>query len=354
MYIFTFMMHFLFLLSMMLAITAPLVSAIPSQPQSHKSPQVYKTTNNHPLSNSGNLQAHDPNIIYHDSHYYLFKGGIHIPILKSTNITGPWTELGTVLASDSIIQKGNRARPWAPTTIHRNGLFYCYYTLSAQGSRNSAIGVATTPALDGTPWTDHGLVINTGQGPGSDVYPYTVTNAIDASVVVDEDSGQVYLNYGSFWRGIWQVPLAEDMVHVKDAGAPDAVQLAFVPRKKSKPVEGSWMSYKNGFYYLWFSFGKCCNFQRGFPARGKEYSVRVGRSESVRGPFVDRKGKSLVEGGGTVVYGSNHGSVYAPGGMGVLDGGEGLDILYYHFLNTSVGFKHGVSLSCFLFLLPMF
>ena len=66
----------------------------------------------------------------------------------------------------------------------------------------------------------------------------------------------------------------------------------------------------------------------------------------MRGPFEDRKGKSLLDGGGTVVYGSNHGVVYAPGGLGVLAGNNDSmpDILYYHYLNTSMGFKHGVSL----------
>ncbi|KAJ5124326.1 uncharacterized protein N7515_008151 [Penicillium bovifimosum] len=334
-------MHLPILLSVISAITVPLVSALPSPAQSDRPSQIYKTTNNYPLPNPGNLPVHDPNILYHDSNYYLFKGGIHVPIYKSANITGPWTELGTVLDSDSVIHQGNRSRPWAPTTIHKNGLFYCYYTLSAQGSRNSSIGVATTPVIDGTPWTDHGAVINTGTGPGSDVYPYTVTNAIDASVVFDEDSGQAYLNYGSFWQGIWQVPLADEMVSVEDAGKPDAVQLAFIPKEKRKPIEGAWMSYRSGFYYLWFSHGKCCHFQKGFPAPGKEYSIRVGRSKSVRGPFVDRKGTSLIDGGGTVVYGSNHGVVYAPGGLGVLNGSEGLDVLYYHYLNTSVGFKNG-------------
>ncbi|KAJ5970770.1 uncharacterized protein N7479_000688 [Penicillium vulpinum] len=339
------MHHLPLLLSILIAIAAPLTGAVPSQIQTREySPkQVYKTTNKFPLANPGNIPAHDPNIIFHDEHYYLFKGGIHIPIFKSDNISGPWEKLGTVLSGDSIIPKGNQSRPWAPTTIEKNGTFYCYYTLSARGSRNSAVGVATTTSLDGSPWTDHGVVINTGKGVGAGVWPYTITNAIDASVIVDGDSGQTYLNYGSFWHDIWQVPLADDLLSVKDARKPDAVQLTYIPRAKSKPEEGSWVSFRQGFYYAWFSHGKCCNFKAGFPARGREYSIRVGRSRSVRGPFVDKKGRLLLQGGGTVVYGSNHGVVYAPGGLGVLAGNNdsASDILYYHYLNTSIGFGHG-------------
>ncbi|KAJ5334599.1 hypothetical protein N7452_007002 [Penicillium brevicompactum] len=333
-------MRLSFFFTTLLAIAVQLTAAVPAQGESHKASQVYKTSDKIPLANEGHVQVHDPNIILYDDNYYLFKGGVHIPILKSANISGPWERIGTVFDGDSIIDKGNRSRPWAPTTIERNGTFYCYYTVSFHGSRDSAIGVATTTTIDGT-WTDHGAIINTGKGPGSDVYPYTITNAIDASFITDQETGQAYLNYGSFWHDIWQVPLSDDLLSVKDAESPDAMQLTFVPHAKTKPEEGSWMSYHDGYYYVWFSHGKCCNFQNGFPERGEEYSIRVGRSKDVRGPFSDKKDRLLLDGGGTVVYASNHGTVYAPGGLGVLPGNNDStpDILYYHYLNTSIGFE---------------
>ncbi|KAJ5692464.1 hypothetical protein N7462_001887 [Penicillium macrosclerotiorum] len=328
---------------LLLLLTAWIVGLTGASPASQLGPtlsQVYDTTDKLPLANLGNLQVHDPNIVYWDAHYYLFKGGHHVPFFKAANISGPWTQVGTVLDGDSVIHQGNRSRPWAPTTIERNGTFYCFYTLSTHGSRNSAIGVATTTTLDGSPWTDHGAVIRTGQGNGSDVWPFTITNAIDASFITDQSTGQAYLNFGSFWHDIWQVPLTDDLLAIKDPDNPDAVQLTFIPHQRVRPEEGSWMSYHDGYYYVWFSHGRCCRFDTaGFPARRDEYSIRVGRSRDVRGPFVDQDGKELVEGGGTVVYGSNHGQIYAPGGLGVLAGNDSTpDILYYHYLNTSIGF----------------
>lgn len=59
------------------------------------------------------------------------------------------------------------------------------------------------------------------------------------------------------------------------------------------------------------------------------YSIRVGRSQSPRGPFIDKSGKDLVEGGGELVYGSN-GETYAPGGQAVIRDGD-TDVLYYHY-----------------------
>lgn len=59
------------------------------------------------------------------------------------------------------------------------------------------------------------------------------------------------------------------------------------------------------------------------------YSIRVGRSGSPRGPFLDKTGKDLVNGGGTLIYGSN-GDTYAPGGQEVIRVGD-TDVLYYHY-----------------------
>lgn len=306
--------------------------------------QVYDTGNHFPLPNHGDFAVHDPNILQNNNAYYLFRGGHHIPIYKATNLNGPWMQIGTVLDSDSVIHVGNRSRPWAPTTIEKNGVFYCFYTLSSPGSRESAIGVATTTTLDGSPWTDHGAVVRSA---GSDVRPFDITNTIDASFITDQVTGKSYLNFGSYWHDIWQVPLADNLLSIDDPHSPDAVQLTFIPGQKVRPQEGSFMSYHDGWYYVWFSHGKCCHFYKGFPEKGMEYSIRVGRSRNARGPFVDTNDRLLVEGGGTVVYGSNHGLVYAPGGIGVLSGeGSTSDILYYHYLNTTIGFKNEVSLSC--------
>jgi hypothetical protein len=49
----------------------------------------------------------------------------------------------------------------------------------------------------------------------------------------------------------------------------------------------------------------------------------------VRGPFLDKQGNDLVDGGGETVYGSN-GDVFAPGGQGIMSDLTG-DILYYHY-----------------------
>ncbi|KAF9892969.1 hypothetical protein FE257_000561 [Aspergillus nanangensis] len=315
------------------------VHAIPADTP-FKPPAIFSETTSYPLPNQGDIAVHDPNILPYNGEYYLFRGGVHIPILKAASLDGPWRRIGTVLDEASIIQKENRTRPWAPTTVEYNGRVYCYYTVSKHGSRNSAIGVASADSPEGA-WTDHGAVVSTEEGPQSQIWPYTKSNAIDAAFITDHQTGKPYLLYGSFWGGIFQVPLAEDLLSVEDPEHPHAKNLAHQPGKLINPEEGSFMNYHEPYYYLWFSQGKCCRFPtKGFPVMGQEYSIRVGRSTNVRGPFVDKEGVELQKGGGTIAYDSNHGQVYAPGGLGVLSGnGSSQDILYYHYLNTSIGFK---------------
>ncbi|KAL1968198.1 hypothetical protein VTN77DRAFT_2033 [Rasamsonia byssochlamydoides] len=314
------------------------------------------TATDYPLPNEGNLQVHDPSIIIYNDTFYLFKGAPSIDYFTASNISGPWTRVGTVLHGPSIVDKVNRYRPWAPTIIERNGTFYCFYGVTKGGTRNSAIGVATSETAEPGSWRDHGALINTGAGNLSDIHPYTVSNAIDPSVIIDPADGKAWLTFGSYWTDLWQVPLSDDMLSVENAEAPAANHLSYLelPGKDNnilgwypidsdpqgaRPEEGSWISYKQPYYYLWFSRGKCCGFKEDdLPPTGEEYSIRVGRSLNISGPYVDINGQQLLQGGGHVVYGSNHdGQVYAPGGLGVLSRDPEPDILYYHYLNRSIG-----------------
>ena len=52
---------------------------------------------------------------------------------------------------------------------------------------------------------------------------------------------------------------------------------------------------------------------------------------------VDEKGTSCLSSGGTLVLGS-HGEVYGPGGQGVYDDPTDGPVLYYHYVNTSIGY----------------
>lgn len=321
----------------LVAALPPAVQTLPNMKVGNLA-SVFDQTDKYPLPNKGNVPAHDPNILEVNNSFYLFKGGVHVPIFKATDLSGPWKQIGTVLEEDSIIpNRKNATRPWAPTTVEWKGKFYCFYSLSQAGSRTSAIGVASTDDVEKGSWKDHGALVTTGnKNEGS---PYNLTNAIDPSFIVDQKTKTPYLNYGSYWNNLWQIPLEDDLLSVKGntkvslentqkhpngqgngkgkgekknapANKPEnkpegkgnhkgnqhqqdqgkknndndkkpnkkqgvqnleATQLSFLPGQKHKPEEGSWISFKDGYYYLWFSQGKCCNFEKdGFPKKGNE------------------------------------------------------------------------------------
>lgn len=68
---------------------------------------------------------------------------------------------------------------------------------------------------------------------------------------------------------------------------------------------------KGAYFYLFVSFDFCC---RGVES---DYNIRVGRSESVTGPYIDRDGKAMLDGGGTLLLsgskrwrGPGHNGIY--------------------------------------------
>ena len=111
----------------------------------------------------------DPTIIYNSASnkYFVFSTGDHIPILTSTSLLGPWTKVGAVLPSCTIITDvtpPGDCSLWAPDVHFVNGEYVLYYAVSTGGSQNSAIGVATSPTMEPGTWTDYGEVMRSHDG----------------------------------------------------------------------------------------------------------------------------------------------------------------------------------------------
>ncbi|OCH91094.1 glycoside hydrolase family 43 protein [Obba rivulosa] len=273
------------------------------------------------------VYVHDPSLIQRqsDGKYFLFTSHNEAGIITATNLSGPWTEVGSILPNGSSINLPGRNDIWAPDVSLHNGTYYAYYAVSQSGSQNSSIGLATSPSLDPGTWTDHGQVFRTKKND-----PY---NAIDPNLAIDEH-GEPVLTWGSYWDDIFQYSLISDLSAV--TGSPKQVAYnSTIIGTTPRPDEGSFLWEHGNFYYLFFSSGQCCGFNASaLPAPGVEYKVFVGRSASAHGPFVDANGVDLRSAGGTLVIAS-HDNVYAPGGEGVftdMSDGIGRDVFVYHYL----------------------
>ncbi|KAF2494075.1 endo-1,5-alpha-L-arabinosidase [Lophium mytilinum] len=272
--------------------------------------------------------SHDPSIIRRssDGTYFRFSTGGGLAVHTAPALVGPWTYKGVVLSGGSKIDLTGNTDLWAPDVHLVGSTYYLYYSVSSFGSQNSAIGLATSTTLDVGSWTDHGA---TGIASSSSKN----YNAIDPNLIAVGSA--YYLNFGSFWGDIYQAPMAATPTKTSAS----SYNIAF-NSSGTHAMEGSYMFNHGGYYYLFFSRGICCGYDTDRPAKGAEYSIEVCRSSSATGGFVDKNGVSCTSGGGTVVLAS-HGTVYGPGGQGVYDDPTYGPVLYYHHVDTSIGYADG-------------
>ena len=276
--------------------------------------------------------VHDPVMTKQGDTYYLFCTGPGIAVWSSKDMKN-WNREQAVFdeppawAVEAV--PGFRGHIWAPDISYRDGVYYLYYSVSAFGKNTSCIGLATNTTLDSDDpdykWTDHGKVIQSV--PGRDLW-----NAIDPNLAYDDD-GQPWMTFGSFWSGMKLVKMDEDLK--KPAEPQEWYTLSKRARsfKTQDPdpgegaVEAPFIFKKNGYYYLFVSFDFCC--------RGPEstYKMVVGRSENITGPYVDKEGVRMDEGGGSLLlegnedwHGVGHNSAYTF---------DGKDYLIFHGYDAS-------------------
>ncbi|KAI0155241.1 glycoside hydrolase family 43 protein [Xylariaceae sp. FL1272] len=272
--------------------------------------------------------SHDPSIIRRasDGQYFRFSTGGKIAIHKAADITGPWVYQGAAIPAGSTIALDGNDDLWAPDVHLVGSTYYLYYSVSTFGSQSSAIGYATSTTLEYGSWTDHGA---TGIASTSSK-PY---NAIDPNLILAGST--YYLTFGSFWNDLYQV----EMSSTPTKPATSAYQVAYDP-SGSHSVEGAYVFQYGSYYYLFYSHGQCCGYDAGLPASGDEYKIMVCRATSATGGFVDQSGNACTSGGGTVVL-ESHDNVYGPGGQGVYQDPTYGPILYYHYVDITVGYADG-------------
>lgn len=286
--------------------------------------------------------VHDPVMAKgEDGRYYVFSTGMGIGVMSSADMK-TWRMEPGVFNVEYVKQsgefdrrkmqidwkkstlphwttdtvKGYSGHTWAPDITRHNGKWYVYYSCSTFGKNGSAIGVAVNETLDPKSpkfrWKDLGPVVVSHKHKDN-------WNAIDPNFIEAPDrDGRLanWLVYGSFWDGLQLVQLAQDMktpvtrprtvarrvnrgltlAEVDDEAA-FTIEGGDTIEAGENAIEAPYIIYRGGWYYLLVSWDYCC--------RGKNstYKTVYGRSRCVEGPYLDKDGRDMAYGGGTLLVG---------------------------------------------------
>lgn len=249
----------------------------------------------------GTYNVHDPAVIRVGDTYYMYstdaiyrenrrkarEAGVPLGYIqmRSSHDLIHWDFLGWALPEIPVeavewvrSHAGGRGATniWAPYPVTApDGTFRLYYCVSAFGKKTSYIGLATAPSPTG-PWTHVGHVVRTDES--------TPMNAIDPSVITAD--GRQYMHYGSFFGGLYCVELDSATGFPREDGDRGHLVARRANYRKNN-LEAPEIIYnkETGKYYLFGSYDPLMT----------TYNVRVGRSDTPYGPFVDFHGKVLAD-----------------------------------------------------------
>lgn len=276
--------------------------------------------------------AADPTVICTDEGFYLYAtqtNSYWIPIYFSKDLVN-WE------FKRSAFRNATRPKPdvlpdggafWAPEIRYINGKYVLYFSWAKWGDGSkSYTAVATSDSPVGDFLNAKPLLITDDFG----------SNCIDQFYY--EEDGKKYMFVGSF-NGIYVTELTDDGLSVKRGADGKPVLKKQVC---GRAFEGTNIYKKGKYYYLFASINNCC------PNNGMDskYKVVVGRSENLLGPYVDRKGKDMLdnswelvlEGDGETFFGPGHNSIIIPDDAGT-------DWMIYHSYvkeNGAVGGRLGM------------
>lgn len=276
------------------------------------------------------MMVHDPVMAFEDGTYYLLSTGMGVAWATSTDRT-TWTVQPTPFISDIPAWThdsvpGFRGHVWAPDIVQKDGRWWLAYSCSTFGRNTSAIGLMSAESLKG-PWTDCGPLVCSREKRDD-------WNAIDPAFIVGPD-GTAWLTWGSFWDGI-QLARLDETMHL--ATKPVTIARRYArgeetdePNPTSRfagpnAIEAPFIFRHGDYFYLFVSWDYCCRGERS------NYKVVVGRSTKVEGPYIDKAGRDMVRGGGTLVIEGDKREFEAAGHSAA-----------YHLADRDVFICHGYS-----------
>lgn len=268
--------------------------------------------------------VHDPKLFQDGAYTFCIStSGDGFGVMRRSTDMIHWEFLGPIV--DNRPSWLNERIPhksiWAPDIVKIGNVWRLYYCASVKfGENDSVIGLMQNDHFDPknpqVGWVDKGLVIDSK--PGRDSF-----NAIDPDVIVDT-TGRQWMFFGSYWGGIQVIELNPKTGLLLHSDRSDQKCVARNLIDRGDALEGSAITYRDGYYYLFVSYGLAAQGVRS------TYRIMVGRSKEVTGPFVDQQGMDMVDGGHVEMLKTSP-PMFAPGHCEILHSENGAWYMVYHF-----------------------
>ena len=271
------------------------------------------------------MAAPDPTVIRSSNgKYYMYTTNGNDPERKMCNIQVleskdlvHWKHLGDALP-EKPTWASNTQNFWAPHVIEANGKYYLYFSGEPDNEYKTGkdLGLCLAVAISDKPqgpFKESGKPMISGDG---------FIN-IDPMVFKDPLSNKYYMYWGSGFEPLKVRELDESLTSFKE----DSPTVELVKPFQSSYqflVEGSWVLYNDGFYYLFYSGDNCCG-------ERAHYAVMVARSDSPLGPFEVLKKEK--EGDCPILEYDD--KWLAPGHNSVVEDGEGKYWIVYHAIDRN-------------------
>ena len=239
---------------------------------------------------------------------------INIQVARSSDLI-KWEHLGDALPVKPLWANQTQ-KFWAPHVSQFGRTYYLYYSADPNTLTELCLAVATSKSPRG-PFTDIGKPLKCGE---------SFVN-IDPMAFDDPLTGKRFLYWGSGFQPIKVQELAPDRISFMSGS--QSVDLIPVikdedPANYQRLIEGAWVTFRNGYYYLFFSGDNCCGDKA-------HYAVMMARSKSATGPFetlaqeAKKTNSAILE---------KNAEWIAPGHNSVIRDDGGNDWIVYHAIHA--------------------
>ena len=216
-----------------------------------------------------NIDFPDPTVIVAEGKYYAYatqSGKNNIQVAVSANLQ-QWKLLGDALPVPPVWADKHF---WAPhvlfdSTLRKYVMFYSGESVA--DTTGKCLGVAYASRPEG-PFTDKGSPLICGPE----------FEHIDPMAYVDPATRRKLLYWGSGFKPIRVQTMADDWGSFVPGSTAHALIWPGREKKYTRLIEGAWVDYHEGYYYMYYSGDNCCGDKAS-------YAVLVARATHAQGPY---------------------------------------------------------------------